>query len=376
MNKDVLSVLFKSQLADFIVREELGFELAGQGEHLWMYVEKSGANTDFIRDRIVDAFEVKRRDVNYSGKKDRYAQTSQWFSVHLPGTAPQLVDSAQARLAAQTNEAQVVQANCHLQKIRRGIHKSNWFEICLRRPNDMESAEFTNPEQAVRDRLNNLQAKGFANTFGQQRFGYELQTIDQMLEHLPHVHAATNPQVTPKKKKKPPRLTVQQEWAFSSIRSLLFNQALKQRQAELKEHWQAPQVGDVMQLAGSNSCFLWDDPQQESQESITQRIINQDLFITGPMFGKVGRGIKPQGLMDEIENQIWQNLPEKAQIALTHFQNHHRRALWCYPESFTVHHWTHADIRLSFRLGSGSYATSLLSQCFELIETSTIESNT
>ena len=34
--------------ADFDVTEELGFELSGDGEHDYLYVEKTGTNTEWL----------------------------------------------------------------------------------------------------------------------------------------------------------------------------------------------------------------------------------------------------------------------------------------------------------------------------------------
>src|SRR5688572_17268674 len=76
--------LFRSCPEDFQVVEELGFELAGEGEHVFLHIEKRGENTAWVADQIAQVAKVKPMDVGYCGRKDRHAITRQWFSVYLP----------------------------------------------------------------------------------------------------------------------------------------------------------------------------------------------------------------------------------------------------------------------------------------------------
>ena len=74
----------KSLNDDFIVTE-LPLQLpSGEGEHLWLDVEKNGANTAYVAQQLVDAAGVQERDVGYAGLKDRYAITRQWFAFICP----------------------------------------------------------------------------------------------------------------------------------------------------------------------------------------------------------------------------------------------------------------------------------------------------
>jgi len=72
---------------DFQVREELDFTLDGSGEHVWLWVRKRGANTDWVARQLARQAGVAPNAVSYAGLKDRHAVTEQWFSVHLPGKA-------------------------------------------------------------------------------------------------------------------------------------------------------------------------------------------------------------------------------------------------------------------------------------------------
>ena len=72
---------------DFQVVEIMGFEPSGEGEHLWLWVEKCGLNTDAVAADIAQRLGLSRQVVSYSGMKDRHARTQQWFSVHWPAGA-------------------------------------------------------------------------------------------------------------------------------------------------------------------------------------------------------------------------------------------------------------------------------------------------
>ena len=73
----------KTTPEDFVVDEVLGFEPAGQGEHIWIQVRKTGSNTRDLVDKLVLATGVDARDIGYAGLKDKNAVTTQWFSICL-----------------------------------------------------------------------------------------------------------------------------------------------------------------------------------------------------------------------------------------------------------------------------------------------------
>jgi tRNA pseudouridine13 synthase len=73
--------------ADFQVVENLGFEFSGAGEHDYLWVEKTAANTDWVGRQLARHAGVRPADVGYAGMKDRHAITRQWFSVPCRGDA-------------------------------------------------------------------------------------------------------------------------------------------------------------------------------------------------------------------------------------------------------------------------------------------------
>ena len=77
--------LLRSQISDFKVFEQLPFLPCGEGEHLFIHVRKTGANTLFVARELAKYFKVKEQLVSYAGLKDRFAVAEQWFGVHVPG---------------------------------------------------------------------------------------------------------------------------------------------------------------------------------------------------------------------------------------------------------------------------------------------------
>lgn len=63
--------VLKAVAEDFQVDEVLDIPLSGDGEHLWLWVEKRGLNTEEAARRLARAAGVPLRTVSYAGLKDR-----------------------------------------------------------------------------------------------------------------------------------------------------------------------------------------------------------------------------------------------------------------------------------------------------------------
>ena len=76
--------ILKQENSDFIVTELPLTLPSGEGEHVWLEVEKNGSNTAYVAAKIAELAGVRDMDVGFAGLKDRYAITTQWFSIYLP----------------------------------------------------------------------------------------------------------------------------------------------------------------------------------------------------------------------------------------------------------------------------------------------------
>jgi tRNA pseudouridine13 synthase len=153
------TAVLKAIAEDFQVDEVLDIPLSGDGEHLWLWVEKRGLNTEDAARRLAKAAGVPLRTVSYAGLKDRQALTRQWFSIQLPGKAdPDLS-------AAENDTLKILKSTRHKRKLQRGAHAANGFTLRL--------TQLQADKAALDQRLELIKKQGIPNYFGAQRFGYD-----------------------------------------------------------------------------------------------------------------------------------------------------------------------------------------------------------
>lgn len=243
------SGLLRSQMSDFKVFEQLPFSPCGDGEHLYIHIRKTGANTVFVARELAKYFEVKEQLVSYAGLKDRFAVTEQWFAIHVPGK--KAYDLSDLNIEG----VEVLSYQRHNKKLRTGALTGNRFELTLRKVTDLS---------ALAKRWQEIVQGGVPNYFGEQRFG-----IDG--GNLARAEALFSGTKVKDKKKRGMYL--------SAARSYLFNQIVEQRITQ--NNFNQPLIGDVMMLAGTQSVFRL----TEIDESIRQRFCDNDIDITAPMWG-------------------------------------------------------------------------------------------
>lgn len=294
---------------DFIVTE-LPLQLpSGEGEHLWLEIEKNGANTAFVAQRLAEAASVQERDVGYAGLKDRYAITRQWFSIYLPkGETPDLT-------LLQHPEFKVLSQSRHVKKLRPGDLQGNRFRIVLR--------DVIGDRDAIEANLEAVASQGVPNYFGAQRFGHGGGNVEQGRAMLAREIRVRNP------KKKGIYL--------SAVRSFIFNEVLALRiQQGL---WGKTLPGDVMDEAGRP---------------------------TGPLWGR-GR------VMATDQAQALENAVAERHATLCNGMEHagldqERRALVASPVEMSWE-WPQANqLLVTFTLPAGNYATSVLNEILRATE--------
>ena len=146
---------------DFCVEEQPLEDLAGKGEHLYLYIEKRKATTIDVARRLAKLFRVSRQSVSYAGLKDKHAVTRQQFSIHLPDA------SDDQKLLARINytKLNLLWSDRHTRKLRRGQLKCNRFVIYIR---NVDPTRVVHAKRIV-DRMID---SGVPNFIGDQRFGY------------------------------------------------------------------------------------------------------------------------------------------------------------------------------------------------------------
>ena len=314
----------KQQPSDFHVAEQLSFATSGQGEHLWCYVEKTGLNTAYLKREWARLLGCAQKDIAHSGLKDRHAVTCQWlslpakYSTHLP-------DSGEGwRILTRAHNDR---------KLRIGTHRANEFTLILR--------DVQGERAAIDHALAALAHDGFANLFGDQRFGHHnLQKARHWVERgeLPKKHD-------------------ERALVLSVLRADCFNAQLQARMAANTLH--TPQAGDRALLRGSNSHFLIENV----DETLLERLHSGDIALGGWLPGKENKPLPPA-------TQTWLDNADAATQAAVHYLCRHADSGW---RAFTAraqnlhHDWQDAHtLSLTFTLPRGSYATALLAALFTI----------
>jgi tRNA pseudouridine13 synthase len=297
---------------DFCVVEVPLETPSGQGEHLWLDTEKSGANTAYVAQRLAQAAGVSERDVGYAGLKDRHAITRQWFSIYLPkGEAPDLT-----RL--EHPEFKVLSQRRHARKLRPGDLQGNRFRIVLR---DVSGG----PEcvAAIEANLHALAAQGAPNYYGAQRFGFEGGNVERGRAMLAREVRVRNPK--------------NKGIYLSAVRSFVFNEVLACRLQQ--GLWGRSLPGDVMDASGRPTGPLWGRGRVATTEQA--QALEEVVAARHPVLCE---GMEHAGLTQE------------------------RRSLVSCPQDLSWT-WPQADqLVLSFGLPAGHYATSLLAELVRTTE--------
>ncbi len=319
---------FKHQAEDFQVEEVLPFALSGEGEHLWLWVEKRDQNTEWVARQLARWADIPVRHVGYAGLKDRRAVTRQWFSLWLPGSA-----DPDAPLALEG--VRVLRLARHQRKLQVGALSANRFQIVLR--------QVTASQDAVAARLRQIERMGFPNYFGPQRFGRDGENLRQAHSWV----AAGCPRVRPAVRSR----------HLSVLRAQVFNAVLAKRIGQ--DSWHRCLTGEVLQLDGSDRCFV-----DDGSPGLIRRVEAGDLHPTGPLPGE--GGLHPLEDAAMIERAVLADFDWLQPVWRKWRMRQARRALRVLPRQLT---WRWLDARtlcLRFTLPAGGYATSLLGAVFAL----------
>jgi tRNA pseudouridine13 synthase len=313
----------RAALEDFFVDEDLGFSPDGAGEHLFLRVEKRGANTDFVARELARYAGVAPDAVSYAGLKDRHAVTRQTFSLHLPGK-----QAGPDWFALSHDEFRVLEAERHSRKLKRGALKGNKFTIILR---DVEG------DRAGADaRIAVIAHGGVPNYFGEQRFGRGGANVERALKMFEGRRVQRH----------------ERSLLLSAARSHLFNGVLAARVDA--GNWRAPLAGEVWMLAGTHSIF---GPEPITPE-LLRRFAEGDIGLTGPMWGS--GALRSADDVARIESGIAaQNVQLVSGLEMNGL-NQERRALALRPTDFSVRWLAESDLELAFSLPAGAYATVVL----------------
>ncbi len=314
----------RSVAEDFVVTEHLSFEPSGAGEHAFLFIEKTGENTDYVARQLAKFANVRQRDISYAGLKDRHAVTTQWFSVWLPGKADP--DWSQF----ETESIKVLHSVRHARKLKRGVLSGNSFKIIIR---DWQGDKIKTEQQ-----LAAMKTEGIANYYGEQRFGHAGHNVNKALALFQGAKVGRE----------------QRSIYLSAARSYLFNEILAQR--VLTQTWNQALAGDSYVFDLGHSYFTEPQP----TDDIIRRLAAKEIHPTGILWGKGNAELLP------VEQAIIAANQELADGLIANGLEQDRRALRITIADFDWQFIDETTLSLSFTLPAGSYATSLLREIINL----------
>jgi len=319
--------ILRASPEDFFVDEDISFAPDGAGEHVFVRVEKRGANIDVVARELARFAAVRAEAVSYAGLKDLHAVTRQMFSVHLPGKAdPDWPALSHA-------EFHVLDAVRHSRKLQRGALKGNRFRIVLR--------EVEGDRDAAEQIVDSIRTQGVPNYFGEQRFGRDAANVEKARAMFQGRRVQRH----------------ERSLFLSAARSQMFNAVLAERVE--KGNWNRPLDGEVWMLEGTHSIF---GPEPLTPE-LNARLERGDVAPTGPMWG--AGELRTREAVADLENSVAARYPELAAGLASAGLRQERRSLVLRPRELELRSLPDSGIELSFYLNSGAYATVLLMEIFD-----------
>jgi len=328
---------------DFQVDELPAYEACGEGEHLFIRVEKTDLSTPEVAQLLSKALRIGERNVSYAGLKDRRAVARQTFCV------PSRVEALLPSIAIP--RVKILDWKRHRNKLRTGHLAGNRFRIRIRGVVDAAAG------RAVLDRL---RTTGLPNYFGPQRFGGagDNAAAGKALLRDPSPSPGETEARSGQPSTEPHRGVdwFRRKLYLSAFQSSLFNRALAER---IRRGTFARALrGDVMRLE-SGALFVCEDVQADQA-----RLERFEISPAGPLFGP--KMLPAAGEVARAEEEL---LSEEG-ISIEDFRRGGgetqggRRAYRLAVPGIELSAQG-ADAWLEFELPKGSYATVLLRELMD-----------
>lgn len=329
--------VIRTEPEDFRVVEIPAYPAAGEGDHVFVTIEKRGLTTFEAVNRLAAALDVRAGAIGTAGLKDKQAVTEQLVSLPPPCTP-----EAALALADRIDGVRVIAAARHGHKLRTGHLRGNRFVLCIR-DTEVDAELAAERARAVLAELG--RTPGSPNWYGEQRFGRGAgnAVVGRAL-------------VTGQRPPGRPPHGRQKRLMISAYQSLLFNEYLRRRIDD--GLYRQVLEGDVLEKR-TGGLFISDDPAVDQP-----RLDRGEVAPTGPMYGGKMKAPPPDSpagareaailAADEVEVADFGRLGKLAQGT--------RRALAVELGETSAVAAGERAISVTFQLPAGSYATAVLAE--------------
>ena len=316
--------------SDFEVEEVPAYPPAGEGAHVFAWIEKRGLTTIQAMRALAGALGLDDRDVGAAGMKDRHALTRQLLSFPPPA-------SPEALLAARVDGVAVLSAVRHPHKLRTGHLRGNRFRLAVR--------GIALPADAAAERADRIlaalaEAPGSPNWYGEQRFGRGGDNARAGRALLAAGRRGGRGREA--------RLLI------SSYQSALFNRYLERRIAD--GDYRRVIGGDILVVA-SGGMFATSEPEVDQE-----RLARGEVIPTGPMFGHSMRAPAAESEAGSREAAILleEGITSADFKPLGRLAPGTRRAIAIAIAGASVAPLAADAIQVAFELPAGAYATAVM----------------
>jgi len=316
---------------DFMVEEVALYEPSGYGSHLYVNITKRNQTTRDVQLQLANLFNLKPMNIGTAGLKDKYAVTTQTFSILFEKNDVRPDDTSE--LIKDSLDIKVNWAKLHGNKLRTGHHIGNRFKITI------TNTRMPTNKAAKRSRriAEMIHLKGMPNYYGEQRIGKHGEKVRQGWAILQG------------------QKTYKDRWLskllVAAYLSYLCNRYLAERMR--RGLFDRILLGDIAKKHETGGIFWVNDPLTEQP-----RYEAQEISFTAPIYGY--QMSKPLGEPAALEAEIF----EESEMSMETFRRMKvtgtRRFGRLTPRIEVAE--ASRGVQLSFMLPKGGFATTLLSE--------------
>jgi len=314
---------------DFMVEEVALYEPSGYGSHLYVNITKRNQTTRDVQLQLADLFNLKPMNIGTAGLKDKYAVTTQTFSILFEKNDVRPDDTLE--LIKDSLDIKVNWAKLHGNKLRTGHHIGNRFKITITNTR-MPTSQAAERARRIADMIH---LKGLPNYYGEQRIGKHGEKVRQGWAILQG------------------QKTYNDRWLskllVAGYLSYLCNRYLAERMR--RGLFDRILLGDIAKKHETGGIFWVNDPLTEQP-----RYEAKEISFTAPIYGY--QMSKPLGEAAALEDEIF----EESEMSTETFKRMKVTGTRRFGRLTPRIEVTEATrgVQLSFMLPKGGFATTLL----------------
>lgn len=243
----------------FLVEEVPLYDPIGEGQHLYVNLTKQEITTRDVQKKLAAIFKIASDDVSFAGMKDKYARTTQTFSINIAHIEGVLLENAAAHIEAAL-PVTVHWAKLHRNKLKVGHLLGNRFSIRVVEP----SLPVDEALERARTIVEVIRQHGLPNFYGPQRLGRQGSNVVRGFELISG------------------RLKMKDRWLRDLLRTSVQSYLCNRYLAERVERNLFDQVilGDVAKKYDTGGLFEVEDVAAEQP-----RYERQEISFTAPIYG-------------------------------------------------------------------------------------------